>query len=150
MICIDSNDVVKVWLNGDLSKILPNSVELGTEHEMIGTIIDTIDRNTDQTALPASIRAFFRQKSIQTFEQAVLAVYSYATLHSATIPDKLDCLTELRGGKRRKVVQSNLNEVIGSPIIIQPQLQRLSKSSIFVNNLNPVTTSIPAKSLRPI
>jgi hypothetical protein len=56
MICINSQDVVKVWLNSNLPKYLPDTMHFNTETEMVHNIINIIDKNTQKTGLPTNIK----------------------------------------------------------------------------------------------
>lgn len=55
MIGINSSDIAKVWINGKLSKNQVDSMRLKSEAEMIETIVDVIDRNT-QTGLHFNLK----------------------------------------------------------------------------------------------
>lgn len=73
MIGINDDGVVKVWLN----EYLANSRPFGkaTEAQMVGSLIETIDRNIDPDQLPPStpsVRNFlYRNSDALTFDVAI-------------------------------------------------------------------------------
>lgn len=141
MICVNQQDTVKVWLHGDLSKIFPSSVRLNSEAEMIATIIDTIDRNTRQAGLPVNLPQFFRERNVQTFDQAVLAVHECATLYNSIVPAKMNCVTQLRLG-RQYAEGSSINRPIASSMIVSARTPAFSRSDHLLGSPKPMASSV--------
>ena len=141
MICVNQQDTVKVWLHGDLSKIFPSSVRLNSEAEMIATIIDTIDRNTRQAGLPVNLPQLFRERNVQTFDQAVLAVHQCATLYNSIVPAKMNCVTQLRLG-RQYAEGSSINRPIASSMIVSARTPAFSRSDHLLGSPKPMASSV--------
>ena len=93
MIGINSLDIAKVWLNSKFSKNLPDSMRLKTENEMILTIIDVVDKNTQQNGVSFNIKEFLIKKNPQTFTQAQQLLIEFCNIYNLQIPAKLNCIS---------------------------------------------------------
>lgn len=93
MICVNKDGEVKVWLNPNLAQDMPidNKQSIHTTQEdLVKSLIDLIQQNTDQRDYPYSFRQYLSDKRILIsgdFNMLVQQIYSYAKDMKVSIPN---------------------------------------------------------------
>lgn len=96
MIGINEGDVVKVWMNGNFARSFGDGMRLKTEGEMVMTVVQAIQRNTQESVVAGSLKEHFKQGNPQTFSEALEMLEEWAKVNQMVIPERLECLREMR------------------------------------------------------
>ena len=100
---VNTRDVVKVYHSADFSQTRPDT-RLKTEEEMVHSILNTIEQNTDLGTMPPqepSLKRFIlnHNESI-TLDHAKARLQEYARIfNGGHIPDHLDCVRRAGGAE---------------------------------------------------